>query len=228
MQNLIRNIKDRVRKRIHRHDPKYHQIDSLTQFDRYPSVFSVCQKECPSPESILSFGCSIGEECFTLAEYFPHASILGVDVNSTSLRTAQQKNQGSQISFQMADDSTLSRPETFDMVFAMSVLCKFGDTKGKDNINHIYPFSQFESQLNSLVHSLKQDGLFVLHNSNYRFHDAACASQFEDVIDESITGTGFVTKFDSSGDKLDDQTYPYCIFRKLSVGHNKGRDTSTA
>ncbi|MGG7620247.1 hypothetical protein [Bacillus coreaensis] len=69
-----------------------HQTTSLTYMDRYPKIFTACQKYFEGKEDIkiLSYGCSTGEEVLTLRRYFPNAQIIGVDINKQSLVTCSK------------------------------------------------------------------------------------------------------------------------------------------
>lgn len=48
-----------------------------TAFDRHPRIFSCVRDRVPDSDTtrILSFGCSTGEEVFSLRRYFPQAKI---------------------------------------------------------------------------------------------------------------------------------------------------------
>src|SRR5262249_37915409 len=65
--------------------PRTHQAKSTTKLNRYPEIFAAATKAAPSARKILSFGCSTGEECVTLANYFPTAQIIGADINVLNL-----------------------------------------------------------------------------------------------------------------------------------------------
>lgn len=66
----------------------YHQFSNFTKIDRYPSLFQIAKQEFDAFEhpKILSFGCLTGEEVATLSKYIPHASIVGVNINTWCLR----------------------------------------------------------------------------------------------------------------------------------------------
>src|SRR5687767_8594892 len=70
-----------------------HQLTSVTATDRYPELFTEVRSVVHDKRnlSILSFGCSTGEECFTMQSYFPNARITGVDINKSNLRKANRK-----------------------------------------------------------------------------------------------------------------------------------------
>jgi hypothetical protein len=71
--------------------PRTHQAKSTTKLNRYPEIFAAATKAAPSARKILSFGCSTGEECVTLANYFPTAQIIGADINVLNLTWAPRR-----------------------------------------------------------------------------------------------------------------------------------------
>ncbi len=80
-----------------------HQRVTFTATNRYPLVFQKCaeylkERNIPGPK-ILSFGCSTGEEVFTLGKYLPQATIIGTDINSWCIRRCRKVNQNANFSF---------------------------------------------------------------------------------------------------------------------------------
>src|SRR5579872_18256 len=76
-----------------RHPGNLFQPFTDTSPDRYPEVFRFVRDRIGdgSDHHILSFGCSTGDEVFTLREYFPSSSIKGIDINPRSVRVAQRR-----------------------------------------------------------------------------------------------------------------------------------------
>jgi trans-aconitate methyltransferase len=87
--------------------PGCHQGPNRTALDRYPEVFAAAAAAAPDARRILSFGCSSGEECVTLAEYFPKSEIIGAEINVLSLVKAWKKRTD-RIRFVYSSDRTLS------------------------------------------------------------------------------------------------------------------------
>ena len=58
-----------------------------TFVDRYPRIFTFVKDQLANTAAprLLSFGCSTGEEVFTLRRYFPQAEIVGIDINPRSI-----------------------------------------------------------------------------------------------------------------------------------------------
>jgi tRNA G46 methylase TrmB len=71
--------------------PGSHQLVDWTAPDRYPEIFAAAAAAAPDARRILSFGCSTGEECVSLAQYFPKAEIVGAEINVLSLLKAMKK-----------------------------------------------------------------------------------------------------------------------------------------
>jgi hypothetical protein len=64
--------------------------------DRYPWLLKFARAnlgDIASPR-ILSFGCSRGDEIFTLRQYFPHADIKGIDVVPENVEISRTRPSG--------------------------------------------------------------------------------------------------------------------------------------
>lgn len=61
--------------------------------NRYPGIFSFVQSTLGAASDIrvLSFGCSTGEEVFSLRQYFPRAVIKGLDINSGNIAACRRR-----------------------------------------------------------------------------------------------------------------------------------------
>jgi tRNA G46 methylase TrmB len=71
--------------------PGSHQLVDWTAPNRYPEIFAAAAAAAPDARRILSFGCSTGEECVSLAEYFPKSEIIGAEINVLSLPKALEE-----------------------------------------------------------------------------------------------------------------------------------------
>ena len=121
-QRIFRNIRrgnfTRLVASLH---PRCHQGPNTTALNRYPEIFTAAAAAAPNAQRILSFGCSTGEECVTLASYFTSAQIIGTDINPVNLLKAR-KHRSEQIRFVYASDGALNEFGGFDAVFCMAVL----------------------------------------------------------------------------------------------------------
>src|SRR6185312_914791 len=72
-----------------------YQRDPATRIDRYPLAFRFARDQLGDEATthILSFGCSTGEEVFTLRRYFPVATIKGIEVDPTRIRACLDRLQ---------------------------------------------------------------------------------------------------------------------------------------
>ncbi len=194
-----------------------HQLTSTTAEDRYPELFGEVVRLSTNSQfvsKILSYGCSTGEECFTLKKYFPSATIIGVDINKSNLRKAEQKNSSEGIYFRFSNDENIVSGGKYQIIFCLSVLCRWEDTKFVKNCASIYPFEKFESSVEFLSNQLDVGGLLVVYNSNFRFEDTLSSKKFEIINTPSVIDSGFVKKFKSNNDELN-ESHVHCIYRKV-------------
>src|SRR5580658_5426157 len=66
-----------------RRPPNLFQPHNDTAPDRYPEVFALLRERLGdgAERRVLSFGCSTGAETFSLRQYLPAATIIGVDIS---------------------------------------------------------------------------------------------------------------------------------------------------
>ena len=146
--------------------PGCHQGPNRTALDRYPEIFAAAAAAAPDAQRILSFGCSTGEECVTLARYFPNAQIVGTDINPVNLLKAR-KHRSERIRFVYASDRILTGFGGFDAVFCMTVL----RTWKRKRIAEFYPFDRFAERALFLESLVRPNGLLVIYRATYRFGD---------------------------------------------------------
>lgn len=224
MGDLRRNVSNWLRRRSslqalkRRYYRHYDQISNDTTLDRYPEVFAYASEllsDTPSDSlTLLSFGCSTGEECFSLRRYFSEAWIDGVDVNPKNIRVCRERNQDPKINFEVSGGNLLKSYPSYDAVFAMSVLCRWPQTKAVDSSADLYPFRRFDETVCRLDSLVRPNGLLVIYNANFRFSDTATSEHYEAMRVPGLTNCGFVHLFSRENRKLPDQSYPYCVFRK--------------
>lgn len=66
----------------------------------------------------------------------------------------------------------------FNMVTAMTVLCRHPDTVGLKDCSSIYPFAQFDSMAGYLDSLVQKNGLLCIFNANYAFEDSSVAGKY--------------------------------------------------
>ena len=144
--SIIRKIRrGKFLKNMAKLHPGLHQGPNKTSLNRYPEIFAAAVALLPAAFRILSFGCSTGEECVTLADYFPAATIIGTDINPLNLWKAR-KFRSERIRFVYAVDRLLKSLSPFDAVFCMAVL----RTPQREHISEHYPFDRFEERVTFL------------------------------------------------------------------------------
>lgn len=158
------------------------QLETYTCEDRYPVLFEYCRQHlaaCSSPK-ILSFGCSTGEEVFTLARYLPHAEIVGVDINSWCLQQGAKKNRNPQLSFLHSLSREFAGVTGFDAIFCMAVFQRTEHrTENALPDDTGFTFERFEAEVIELDGKLKPGGLFFLDEYDFSFEDTGIADRYK-------------------------------------------------
>lgn len=68
--------------------------------------------------------------------------------------------------------------ESFDIITAMTVLCRHPETMALHDASQVYPFAEFSQLLVSIDGMLKVGGLLCIFNSNYSLEDTALADKY--------------------------------------------------
>jgi Methyltransferase domain len=212
IRRLLRSLAYRTRTRVRRLRPSWHQTSNKTEFDRYPATFrSVADALAHRPPEelrVLSYGCSTGEECLALRKYFPEATIVGTDIDRRNLAVCARNVEDERIVLCRSRASKLLRLQSFDAIFAMSVLCRSSQADGRTSISRIYPFRRFEQAVALLDALLNVDGILVICNANYRFTDTATSAAYESIPVPIFDSSRLVTIFDPHGVRAQDQALP--------------------
>ena len=198
-----------------------HQLVTFTATNRYPLIFQKCAEYFVetniSDPKILSFGCSTGEEVFTLGKYLPHATIIGVDTNSWCIRECVKANQNSNYSFFNRNSASFEHSGDFDAIFCMAVFQRSENRTSKDNrIARGHTFSQFESEIKVLDGKLKVGGLFIIDHADFSFADTACAYSYKPLGFEKNQMVRIRPLYDRTNRKVTDQQENYRVFEKVS------------
>ena len=198
------------------------QPDNLTQMDRYPDLFAFAAKELsavPEPR-ILSFGCSTGEEVFTLRRYFPGAWIKGVDISRWNIAICNRKlrrNPDPRIRLDVAGSADREPPGAYDAIFCMAVF-RHGDlgASSQENCAGLIRFSEFEADIASVSRSLRVGGLLLVIHSNFRFCDTDAYRNFIPIYAQRDQGDNLSSAYYNNLDvKTTGQSYCDAIFRKI-------------
>jgi SAM-dependent methyltransferase len=183
-----RKGRDELRRRMRRPLPGQFQPYSHTRPDRYPWLFEFAKTSLGDGDAIrlLSFGCSRGEEVFTLRNYFPSALIKGMDINPDNIARCTARSQTEEstgISFTVAASTEDEPTNSYDAIFCLAVLC-LGDLSNSraQRCDPHLQFIDFEHIVTDFARCLKPGGLLFLHTANFRFSDTAAAPAFEVVL----------------------------------------------
>ncbi len=196
------------------------QVSNWTAIGRHPEIFALLARlvrryNGHEPARILSFGCSTGEEPYTLAtQYLADCEILAVDVDRAALALAKERHAHPRISYQLAELETLGARAPFQVVFAMSVFCRWPDSSELDDISALFPFHKFLLYASALAEMVAPGGYLVIYNANYDFADLPVMRRFEAVRDATVIDGGFVKRFAPSGRALDAVPRD-CIYRRI-------------
>ncbi|MGE0741944.1 MAG: class I SAM-dependent methyltransferase [Hyphomonadaceae bacterium] len=202
------------------HASRQLQTRGSTSYNRYPKTFAAAaeltKRACGNGARVLSFGCSIGEECVALAElHFTNANdrIFGVDVDARAIDQARASRAHDRVTYFASGDSGLDVAGPFDAIFAMSVLCVWPETRDLADISSIFPYERFLATCHELDLRLKIGGLLVIHNANYRFLQTPLKRRYE-AVSMPHRETILVHQFHRQGHKLAKRSNQR-VFRKL-------------
>lgn len=166
--------------------PGVFQISGNTAEDRFPTLFGFIQEELSDRASLrlLSFGCSTGEEVFSLRRYFPLAAIDGIDINPYRIRTCRrrllERGGDAAVRFMVAGSTKHLTEASYDAIFCLSVLRHGGLSEGRSaRCDHLIKFAAAERVIADFARCLKPCGLLAIINSNFRFADMAVAASFD-------------------------------------------------
>lgn len=179
------------------------QSASTTELNRHPDIFNELKSRYSQEKvRILSFGCSTGEECKSLSDYIPEAQIVGVDINTESIEIAQSNFASENIKFMVKEPSKLTSLGKFDVILAISVLCKHPESQLVSEISSLFSFEKYESIVCELDQLLTKGGLLFIRSSNFRFKDSTLSDQYE-VVSWNQRNPEAFPKFDSNNNRMD-------------------------
>jgi SAM-dependent methyltransferase len=220
-RRALRSLASRWRFRLTRRVAGQFQPYNYTRPDRYPWLFAFAAAELRDRPQlrILSFGCSRGEEVFSLRGYFPSAQLKGIDINARNIARAQARRRSDQtlagIGFETAASTVNEADESYDAIFCLAVLC-LGDLTiyGAKRSDPALRFEDFAHTVADFARCLKPGGLLVLHTTNFRFCDTPTAAHFDTVLEAQPFQLAPDVLFDCNNALMPGARYTAVAFRK--------------
>ncbi len=185
--------------------------------DRYPWLFQFATWELAHLRtlSLLSFGCSRGDEVFSLQNYFPHATIKGIEIDPRNVAVCRARARSDRVSFVQAATTAAEPSAAYDAIFCLAVLC-LGDltTSGAQRCDPYLRFADFERMVVDFARCLRPGGLLLLHTTNFRFEDTSVSPAFDIVLSAEPCQLAPDVVFDRNNRLLRGQQYLPVAFRK--------------
>ena len=191
-----------------------------TRSDRYPWLFGFAAARIGSRPNLrlLSFGCSRGEEVFSLRRYFPGATIKGIDINPRNIaRALARAEHAADVAFETAATTAGEPTNSCDAIFCLAVLCNGDLTTSKaQRCDPVLHFEQFDRMVGDFARCLKAGGLLVLHTTNFRFCDTAVAPDFDVVYEADPKDLALDVIFDRNNRLMigERERYRAVVFQK--------------
>lgn len=146
--------------------------------------------------------------------YFPQSKIVGAEINADSREQAIQSNSDRNIEFIDSVIELIHSKGPYDVVFALSVLCKNPEAEYLESIASIYPFHVYNDLIEKLDSAIKPGGYLVIRSSNYRFRDTSVFEKYRVIEDALLREPIIFPKFDKNSNRLRDYLDKEEIFKK--------------
>jgi len=189
-----------------------------TRPDRYPRVFAFVQSRlgAASETALLSFGCSTGDEVFSLRRYFPRATIKGIDANKANIAVCRRRARRTgdpRVGFARATSVREEPAVSYDAIFCMAVLRHGSLTADAARCDHLIRFEDFATAVAEFDRCLKPGGFLAVVSSNFRFSDTATSANYETVLRRRTPAP--LVRFGSDNARLAPSDEEEVVFRKL-------------
>lgn len=191
--------------------------------DRYPWLFEFARSELADDAKLrlLSFGCSRGDEVFSLRKYFPTAAIKGIDIDPQNIKLClarQSSENWPAISFAAAADTQAEPSGSYDAIFCLAVLC-LGDltNSGARRCDPHLNFADFDRIVADFSRCLRPGGILILHTTNFRFCDTSVVADFDVVLEAHVAQLAPDVLFDRDNRLMQGVRYFPVAFRKRAA-----------
>jgi SAM-dependent methyltransferase len=219
-RNTVRNVYHALYRRVRRPLSGEYNPYNYTLPDRYPWLFSFAATQIGPRQNlrILSFGCSRGDEVFSLRKYFPTAAIKGIDINPRNIAHGQARlraDEATGIEFATAATTQGESTGSYDAIFCLAVLCNGELTmSGAERCDPLLRFERFDWLVGDFARCLKPRGLLVLHTTSFRFCDTAVAPDFDVVLEAEPAQLSPGGQFDRNNRFMSGMRYRSVAFQK--------------
>ncbi len=143
------------------------QLSHMTKENRFPKIFESAKQLQPTAQRIMSFGCSTGEEAMTLAELFPAAEVVGVDIDFTSVKAARENNRFKDRVYFHTDPGATGK---YDLVTCLMVLF---------SLDKPVPLESWKAAIRQIDKHVNLGGVVILYTSEYDFGEVEVCENYE-------------------------------------------------
>jgi len=194
----------------------FHQTSHQTETNRYPDLFEICQDFFKKQEvsKILSFGCSTGEEVFSLGDYLPRATIIGTDISNWCIKECLKKTVDKRFVFVHSKSEQFDRLENLNAILCLAVFQHPNNREESVDKATKYLFSQFEKQLILLDKKLKTGGLLLIDHCDFNFLETSIALKYFPLRVDNNKLFRERPLFNKSNQKISNTTEIYRVFLK--------------
>ncbi len=188
--------------------------------NRYPWLFdfAAAQLRDHAEPHLLSFGCSRGDEVFSLRRSLPAATIRGIDIDPANIASCLARvgeDEAERLSFAAASNTFAEPDSYYDALFCLAVLCH-GDLTvyGARRADPLLRFDSFEAMVGDFARCLKPNGLLFLHTTSFRFCDTADFASFDTILEAQPEQMALDVLFDRDNRLMPGERYYPVGFRK--------------
>ena len=140
------------------------------------------------------------------------------NTDSVTLTDIIAKNTDPGIKFLPSTSENVMSHGPYDIIFALSVLCRWPETQFVRDSSRLYPFRKFDDTATLLDAPLSVGGLMVILNANYHFSDASVSGRYQGVTGLNLSQYECVHAFSKDNKKISEDGTGEWIFKKVAMG----------